>query len=321
MLGKGMLLRLAVSMVVTIITGLLILPKLKGLLIGQSIREEGPKSHYKKEGTPTIGGIIFLSGWLISALIFRELDKMTGFILMSGFAFGFLGFLDDYIKVIKKRNLGLTAKQKLMGQILISLAMTLFYIRSKGLPFSMKIPFTETGYWELGIIGIFFYLFVIVGTVNAVNLTDGLDGLSSGVMVFCLLFFAIAANRLELASISGIVVLLIGSLLGFLYFNSYPARVFMGDTGSLALGGALAAIALLMDLTLFIPIAGAIFVIETLSVIIQVFSFKVFGKRVFKMSPLHHHFEQCGWHEKSVVKLFYVMGIIFLIIAVLGFQA
>lgn len=318
MLGKGALLKIIVTMVLTIGAGFFILPKLKSMMIGQSIREEGPKSHYKKAGTPTIGGVIFLSGWLVSIIIFKAFDRETGFILLSTLLFGLVGFLDDYIKVVKKRNLGLTAKQKIAGQLLASFIIIGLYILIKGPNFPLILPFTQRKVWEIGYFGIPLYIFVIVGTVNAVNLTDGLDGLSSGVTVFCLLFFALATQLLGIENVTAPTVLLIGALIGFLYFNSYPAKVFMGDTGSLALGGAIASISMITGLTLFLPIAGAIFIIETLSVMIQVFSFKVFGKRVFRMSPLHHHFEQLGWKETKVVKMFYVWGLVLLVIAYLG---
>lgn len=290
------------AFVLTAALGKTVLPKLIKLKIGQSIREEGPQSHLKKSGTPTMGGIMFLISTGILSIVLMVMGKLTldvVAVLVGLYAFGLIGFLDDYIKIVKKRNLGLTAKQKLALQFLFSILLSLYIYLSKGS--GIIIPFTNGYEFELGILFIPFMFIVIVGTVNAVNLTDGLDGLSSGVTLIVMAFYGIIAYLMHRMDMGYIAFILAGGCGGFLVYNRYPAKVFMGDTGSLALGGAVAMIASVYKLELIILIAGSFYFIEILSVIIQVISFKTRGKRVFKMAPIHHHFELCGWSEKKIV--------------------
>ncbi|WP_071027227.1 phospho-N-acetylmuramoyl-pentapeptide-transferase [Peptoniphilus raoultii] len=304
------------ALVISLIAGKFFIPLLRRIKAGQSIREDGPKSHMIKTGTPTIGGLIFLTSMLITNLIFNKINLTLVLLIFATFAFGLVGFIDDYIKVVKKRNLGLTAIQKLSLQILVSLVLIFFQYYSSSLENHVYVPIIKK-FISFGVFYIPFILFVIVGTVNSVNITDGLDGLSSGVTIICLGFFAICAYKFNNMEIFKFSIILIGALLGFLYFNKYPAKVFMGDTGSLALGGAVSAIAVLLNIPLILPVAGGIYFIETLSVIIQVISFKTRGKRVFLMSPLHHHFEQKGWKEQKVVWTFYLAEGIFCLISYL----
>ncbi|NLY10011.1 MAG: phospho-N-acetylmuramoyl-pentapeptide-transferase [Tissierellia bacterium] len=319
MLSWGNIVYFLVALIVSIMMGYIIVPRLRQMMVGQSIREEGPKSHYSKAGTPTIGGLIFISSILICMAVFRMFSPAAIISSLSLLLFGGLGFIDDYIKVVKKRNLGLTARQKLAGQLLVSIIIVIVYVLFKGTNFPLIIPFTGRKVINMGpVIGTIFTVFVLVGATNSVNLTDGLDGLAAGVMNFYILSFFAVANSLS-SEFSGWLLMAAASLLGFLHFNSHPAKVFMGDTGSLGLGGMAAGIALAMDMTLFIPIAGLVFVIETLSVMIQVAVFKKTGKRVFLMSPLHHHYEQKGWKETAVVKLFYSVAIACAIISFLAY--
>ncbi|MBM7578411.1 phospho-N-acetylmuramoyl-pentapeptide-transferase [Jeotgalibacillus terrae] len=287
------------------------IPYLRRLKFGQSIREEGPESHQKKSGTPTMGGLIILSALTVATVavsaIFSVLSVTTFLLLMVTITFGILGFLDDFIKVAKKRNLGLTSKQKLLGQIVIAI---IFYIVFSANDFSsiIAIPFTSIEL-NLGILYVAFVIFWLVGFSNAVNLTDGLDGLVSGTAVIAFGAFALIAWQQEQLALAIFCMAAVGALLGFLLFNAHPAKVFMGDTGSLALGGAIGTVSLLAKQEILLLLIGIVFVLETLSVMIQVTSFKTTGKRVFKMSPLHHHFELTGWSEWKVVTVFWTVGL------------
>ncbi|ETI67982.1 phospho-N-acetylmuramoyl-pentapeptide-transferase [Neobacillus vireti] len=306
------------SFLISVLLSPIFIPFLRRLKFGQSIREEGPKSHQKKSGTPTMGGVMILFSIIITTLVmigkYSDQTKVNVFLLLFvTFGFGLLGFLDDFIKVVLKRNLGLTSKQKFLGQIIISV---IFYLILKhtGQSTEIKIPFSDFSF-DLGWSYVLFIIFWLVGFSNAVNLTDGLDGLVSGTAAIAFGAFAVLAwnkGDLEIAIFS---VAVVGAVLGFLVFNAHPAKVFMGDTGSLALGGAIAGIAILTKLELLLIIIGGVFVIETLSVILQVASFKTTGKRIFRMSPLHHHYELVGWSEWRVVVTFWSVG---LILAVLG---
>ena len=310
------LVNIGLGLILSLILGKILIPVLKRLHAGQSIREDGPKSHMVKSGTPTIGGLIFLFSAIITTLVTGNFKVSVLMILFSTLAFGAVGFIDDYIKVVMKRNLGLRAYQKLFLQILTAVILIIYQYNSKHMGTDLYIPFLKD-YRSIGVFYIPFIIFVIVGTVNSVNLTDGLDGLSSSVTIICLLFFNVVAVKFQRYEIAAFSLALAGALIGFLFFNKYPAKVFMGDTGSLALGGAISAIALLLNVPLILPIAGGIYFIETLSVIIQVVSFKTRGKRVFLMSPLHHHFEQKGWHEKKIVAVFSLVELILCIISYL----
>ncbi|OLS03880.1 phospho-N-acetylmuramoyl-pentapeptide-transferase [Tissierella creatinophila] len=302
---KQIIISIIMSFIITLILGPLVIPMLKRLNIGQSIRAEGPQSHLSKSGTPTMGGLIIFIALLISVLTSGVLNKDMYVLLLSTFGFGLIGFIDDYIIVAKKRNLGLKPYQKIIGQVVLAVMLALYQSNTSVLGTKVIIPFLKNQYLDLGILYVPFIAFVVIGTVNSVNLTDGLDGLASGVTLIVLSFFGIVSMKLGMDSISIFSAALAGACLGFLMHNAYPAKVFMGDTGSMGLGGAVAAIAILLNLPLIIPIVGGIYFAEALSVIIQVLSFKLTGKRVFLMSPLHHHFEHKGWKETKVVIVFW----------------
>ncbi len=294
-----------------------LIPILHKMKYGQTERDDGPQSHLKKTGTPTMGGIAILIAFAVSAFIFgRTADSVAVVLITLGF--GIVGFIDDYIKVVKKRSLGLRAYQKILIQLIFT-ALFAFYV-SKNVPEFTKIyvPFGNGYMIDLGIIYIPFLFVVMLGTVNGVNLTDGLDGLAGGVTMIVAAFFTIiciAAGKGISPCVSAAVV---GALLAFLVFNAYPAKVFMGDTGSLALGGYVAATALILRMPLFIILVGLIYLCESLSVIIQVGYFKKTGKRVFKMAPIHHHFELCGWSETKIVTVFYIITALMCMAAYLG---
>ena len=305
---------IGISFFITLILGPIIIPLLKRLKIGQSVREEGPQSHLKKSGTPTMGGIIIFVALIITVMTSGMLNKDMYILIMATFGFGLIGFIDDYLIVVRKNNDGLSAKHKLIGQIIVASLLAIYQTYNSEFGTQLIIPFINNKYLDLGLFYIPFIIFVVVGTVNSVNLTDGLDGLASGVTLIVLSFFGLVASRSGMDSISIFSTALAGACMGFLMHNAHPAKVFMGDTGSMALGGAVAAIAVLLNLPLMIPIAGGIYLIEALSVIIQVASFKMTGKRVFLMSPLHHHYEQKGWKETKVVAVFWFATVILCLI-------
>ncbi|GIN74375.1 phospho-N-acetylmuramoyl-pentapeptide-transferase [Bacillus sp. J14TS2] len=317
MMERVILFSLLISFLITVLLSPIFIPFLRRLKFGQSIREEGPKSHQKKSGTPTMGGILIVLSTLITTLImlwkFSQPSWEIYLLLFVTLGYGLLGFLDDFIKIAFKRNLGLTSLQKLIGQIVIAI---IFYIvlRTNEISTAITIPMTDFSI-DLGWFYAVFIVFWLVGFSNAVNLTDGLDGLLSGTAAIAFGAFAIVAWSQSQFDVSIFSVTIVGAVLGFLVFNAHPAKVFMGDTGSLALGGAIAAISILLKAEIILLVIGAIFVIETLSVILQVASFKTTGKRIFKMSPLHHHYELSGWSEWRVVVTFWVVG---LLCAVLG---
>ena len=287
--------------------GYLLLPVLRALKAGQSIREVGPTWHNSKAGTPMMGGLMFIFGTFL-CLIFNvwTLQDFTPlYALALGLCFGAVGFVDDYFKLKHKRNLGLTAIQKALLQMAVS-AIYLYVLYMQGtLTCDIYIPFVGTTFYIHPIAYIFFAMFVMVGCVNAVNLTDGVDGLCAGVTVPVMVFFtaaAIAMGKLDLALLPGCLV---GGLVAYLFYNWHPAKVFMGDTGSLFLGGIVCGLAFALDMPLILVLVGIVYIIETLSVILQVGYFKLtHGKRLFKMSPIHHHFEMCGWKEVKIVLVF-----------------
>lgn len=298
------------AITVTVILGYFAIPLARKYKARQSIREEGPRSHRAKAGTPTMGGLFMILAAVIVILWNHLLDTPVLWLLFLTIGHGILGFLDDFIKAEKKRNLGLTAKQKLLGQLILSVLFCWGCIETLHLPLSISIPFLHT---ELSI-GSFYYIFVIlvlIGGSNAVNLTDGLDGLASGCCVVAFFAYGVYCYLHGLHNLGYFITILAGACIGFLFFNYHPAKIFMGDTGSLALGGAIAGISVITRTELLLLFLGIIFVLEALSVIIQVASFKMTGKRVFKMSPLHHHFELCGWSEVRVVWSFWLFECIF----------
>ena len=316
---QQLIITIIVSFFITLILGPIVIPILQRLKVGQSIRDDGPKSHMSKSGTPTMGGLIMVAAIIITAMTSGTINRDLLVILFSTIAFGTIGFIDDFIKVVLRRNLGLKAYQKLAGQILIAVAIAIYQSSASVTGTKILVPFFNY-YWDLGILYIPYIAFFVVATVNSVNLTDGLDGLASGVTLIVASFFSLVAMNWGYPSIALFSGALTGTCLGFLRFNAHPAKVFMGDTGSLALGGAIATIAILLNLTLLIPIVGGIYFAETLSVILQVASFKLTGKRIFKMSPLHHHYELKGWKETKVVVVFWSVTLLFCIIGLFGLR-
>lgn len=299
------LIYLAESAVLTVILGFFAIPLLKKLKARQSIREEGPKSHRIKSGTPTMGGLFMLFSAVLVVIFNKMIDPSVLWLLFLTLGHGLLGFLDDFIKAEKKRNLGLTAKQKMLGQIILAVLFCWGVVDTLHLPYSIAIPFTHTDI-SIGLLYYPFVVLVIVGASNAVNLTDGLDGLASGCCVIAFSAYAMFCYMTGFNDLGYFIIILAGSCIGFLFFNYHPAKIFMGDTGSLALGGAIAGISVMTRTELLLIFLGLIFVLEALSVIIQVASFQLTGKRVFKMSPLHHHFELSGWSEVHVVWAFWI---------------
>lgn len=309
---------LLIGFTFSIILGPIFIPILHKLKFGQNIRKDGPKSHQKKSGTPTMGGLIFFISTATAILIMgQKLMNKEMIILYSFLAFGFIGFLDDILKIIHKDNLGLKAGQKMILLVLFSLALAWYGYKYIGT--DIIWPFASKDYrMNLGILYIPFIIVYYAAVTNAVNLTDGIDGLATSVTVIVLTFFAIVGFRTQNQEVAVFALALAGALLGFLKYNAFPAKIFMGDTGSLALGGAIGTMALMLKMELFVVIVGGMYVIETLSVIIQVASFKLTGKRVFKMSPIHHHFEHLGWSEVKIVTVF---SSITAVLCIIGFIA
>ena len=307
-----------VAFFITLILGPGLISFLHKLKFGQFIREEGPESHLKKSGTPTMGGILFLVGILVGSAFYIPDYKKIIPILFVTLGFGLIGFLDDYIKVVMKRNLGLTPAQKMLGQIVITAVFAFYMVNHSGLGTDVIIPFSGGKEWHLGILYIPILFVVVLGTVNGANFTDGLDGLASSVTVMVATFFTVVAVGTQ-SGIEPITCAVVGALMGFLLFNVFPAKVFMGDTGSLALGGFVAGTAYMLQMPLFLILVGLIYLIEVASVIIQVTYFKkTGGKRFFKMAPIHHHFELCGWSEARVVAVFTIVTAIMCLIGLLA---
>ncbi len=304
----------AVGLVLCI--GPLLIPELHKLKFGQSIREEGPKSHQAKSGTPTMGGIMIILAIVVATVAAAPLTPAVLLALFITLGHFVLGFLDDYIKVVKKRNLGLKAKQKMLGQILIAIVTMIVGTRVLGIDTTIWIPIADVNV-DIGVGYYFLVLFVLVGTSNAVNLTDGLDGLASGTVAIASGAYALVCYMTGHYDLAIFSVAMMMACLAFLRFNAHPAKVFMGDTGSLALGGAVAAVGILTHTEILLAVIGFVFVCEALSVIIQVISFKTTGKRVFRMSPIHHHFELGGWKETKVVFVFWMVGLVASIVGLL----
>ncbi len=307
-----------IAAIVGLVVGPIIIPILRRLKFGQRVRDDGPQSHLHKAGTPTMGGLIILAGLTAGVLLAGEVNHTMAALLIVTLGYGLIGFLDDFIKIVLKRPLGLRAKQKILGQTLIA-ALAVWYVThvlNRGT--DVIVPFIG-GTIDLGMLYIPFAVFVIIGTSNAVNLTDGLDGLAAGITFFVSIGFIILAVLTNDSTAAIFCGALAGACLAFLKYNSFPARVFMGDTGSLALGGAIGIVAVITKLELFLPLLGGVYVIETLSVIIQVLFFKATGKRLFRMSPIHHHFELAGWPERKVVRYFWLGSVVMVLIGIVSF--
>ncbi|MGI6538175.1 MAG: phospho-N-acetylmuramoyl-pentapeptide-transferase [Caldicoprobacterales bacterium] len=325
-------LTIIIAFLTTLLMGNLLIPWLRRLKFGQVVRDDGPKTHLSKTGTPTMGGILFLVPLIVlSLLLSGENRQFLIAAVLSTAGFGLIGFVDDYIKVVKKRSLGLRAYQKIIGQLVAAVALAYYAYTNPDIGSSVIVPFIGLE-WDLGIFYIPIAVFIIVGVVNSVNLTDGLDGLCSGVtlIVSATLSLILAAasifveqqELIELAAkykeLLTFSAALTGAMLGFLRYNTHPAQVFMGDTGSLGLGGAVSAVSILLRIPLWLPIIGGIYMAEAISVILQVGSFKLRGKRVFKMAPLHHHFELLGMPETRVVSMFMIATAILCTLALIS---
>ena len=312
---------MAVAIVLTGVLGRLLLPVLRALKAGQSIREIGPTWHNNKAGTPMMGGLMFIFGaviLLVANAFFME-EYTVFFVLALALCFGFVGFLDDFTKIKFKRNLGLTSIQKALLQMAVSAVFLYAMWKSGSMSTDLYIPFVDVSFALHPIVYIFFAMFVMVGCVNAVNLTDGVDGLCASVTIPVMIFFTAAAVALKKLDLALLPAALVGGLVAYLFFNWHPAKVFMGDTGSLFLGGAVCALAFALEMPIILILVGFVYICETLSVILQVGYFKLtHGKRLFKMSPIHHHFEMCGWKEEKIVLSFAGISAVMCLLAWLG---
>lgn len=318
MAGSFIIVPILISFALSAALGPFIIPLLKRLKAGQTVRDDGPSTHLKKSGTPTMGGILIMVSVAVTSVLYvKDYPKITPVLFLT-LGFGLIGFLDDYIKVVLRRSMGLKPWQKMFLQIVVTGIFAYYLLNAADVSLTMRIPFMEGYFVDFGRLNIPLLFVVVIGTVNGTNFTDGLDGLASSVTVMVATFFTVAAVGTG-AGIAPITCAVTGALLGFLLFNVHPASVFMGDTGSLALGGFVAACAYMMQMPLYLPIVGLIYVVEVLSVIIQVVYYKISGgKRIFKMAPLHHHFELCGWKETKVVAVFSIVTAMLCLLAVLG---
>ncbi|MBQ0059273.1 MAG: phospho-N-acetylmuramoyl-pentapeptide-transferase [Lachnospiraceae bacterium] len=294
--------------------GPFLIPFLRRLKMGQTERKEGVQSHLKKAGTPTMGGIMILIGMLAGSIFFIGAFPKVGPVLFLSLAFGLIGFIDDYLKVVKKHSDGLLAWQKLILQFIVTLVFYFYMVKLSGVDMLIRLPFTGGKMLDIGFWAVPLMFFAVIGTVNGTNFTDGLDGLASSVTVVVAIFLAVASLALN-AGVHPIGAAMAGGLIGFLCYNAYPAQVFMGDTGSLALGGFVAGMAYMMNMPIYIIIIGLIYLAEVVSVMMQVSYFKAtHGKRIFKMTPIHHHFELCGWSETRIVTIFTGLTVLLCII-------
>lgn len=310
-------LALIFALAICLISGPVLIPFLHKLKFGQQIRNDGPKTHLKKAGTPTMGGIMFFFGMAVCFFFTGEISSRLLVLLLIMFGYGLIGFFDDAIKIVMKRSLGLTAREKILGQLILAAVFAYVAVAYLGRGTDLVFP-GSSFHLQLGWLYFPFAVLVVVGTANAINLTDGLDGLAAGVTIFPALVYLLIANAWGLTDVRLFCAALLGSCLGFLFYNMHPARIFMGDTGSLALGGAVGALAVLTETELLLPLLGGIYVINTLSVILQVGYFKLTrGQRLFLMAPLHHHFELLGWGEQKVVFLFWCAAAFFALFTVL----
>lgn len=306
------------SYILVMVMGPFLIPVLHKMKFGQTVRDDGPQSHLKKNGTPTMGGVMFMVAITAVTLLRAGINTNVLMALLCMLGFGLIGLMDDLVKIKMTRSLGLTAKQKILLQVILAFAVSYYQYKVVGDGSQFIVPFVQAEI-NIGIAYIPFMMIVVLGTVNAVNLTDGLDGLASGITAIVALFFTVFAFIVvQNVEISQFAAATLGACMGFMWFNVNPAKVFMGDTGSMALGGAVTAFALFTNSALLIPIVGGIYFAEALSVIIQVLYFKKTRKRVFKMAPLHHHYEQCGWPETKVVFIFWLVAALLAIIGVVA---
>ena len=307
-----------ISFVISVILAPIIIPFLRRLKASQTERTDGVQSHLAKAGTPTMGGLIFLIATTVTALLYVKDYPNIIPILFLTLGFGLIGFLDDYLKVVLKRSDGLLPWQKMAGQILVTGIFAFYLIRFTDVELTLLVPFSGGYYWDIGWVAVPLLFVAVIGTVNGVNFTDGLDGLAASVTIMVATFFSVVAVGTG-SGIEPITCAVVGAMMGFLLFNVFPARVFMGDTGSLALGGFVAGTAYMLQMPLFLLLVGLIYMVEVLSVIIQVTYFKkTGGKRIFKMAPIHHHFELCGWSETRVVAVFSIITAILCMIGLLA---
>ncbi len=307
-----------IAFVLSVVMGPVIIPVLRRLKMGQTERTDGVQSHLKKAGTPTMGGVIILLSVVVTSVFYiRDYPKIIP-ILFVTLGFGLIGFLDDYLKVVLKRSDGLFPMQKMALQIVVTAIFAFYLVKFTDVSLAMLLPFSGGKYLDIGWLSVPLLFFAVIGTVNGTNFTDGLDGLASSVTVLVATFFTVVAIGTG-SGIEPVTCAVVGALLGFLLFNVYPASVFMGDTGSLALGGFVASTAYMLQMPIFILIVGLIYLVEVLSVMIQVTYFKkTGGKRIFKMAPIHHHFELCGWSETRVVAVFSIITAILCLIALMA---
>jgi phospho-N-acetylmuramoyl-pentapeptide-transferase len=321
------------ALALSLLLGPWLIRKLREFQIGQVIRHEGPASHRAKAGTPTMGGLLILFAWLIPTLLWSNLENAFVWVAVLVTAgFGAVGFVDDFLKVRRRRNLGLSARAKFLLQVLVAAIAGALLTQLPGNVFSptLAFPFVKQLVVNLGLLYVPFVVFVLVGSSNAVNLTDGLDGLAIGAAGVAAATYAlftyvagnrVVANYLQVPYVSGVGEVtifcgaLVGAALGFLWFNAHPAEVFMGDVGSLALGGGIGVVAVMAKQEILLAVVGGLFVIEALSVILQVGSFKLRGKRIFRMAPLHHHFELSGWAEPKIIVRFWILSLLFSLVA------
>ena len=317
-MNAAIILPILISFAISAALGPVVIPLLRRLKFGQTERDHGPKSHLKKTGTPTMGGLMILAGVILTSLIYvKDYPRIVPVLFVTA-GFGIIGFLDDYIKIMLHRSEGLTPPQKMLGQFLVTGIFVFYLYNLKGGDMAMLIPFWPGHYLHLGWLAVPVAFLAIIGTVNGANFTDGLDGLASSVTLLIATFFSVVAVGTQ-SGLHPITCAVVGSLMGFLLFNVYPASVFMGDTGSLALGGFVAATAYMMDMPIFILIVALIYWVEILSVMIQVTYFKLSGgKRIFRMAPIHHHFELGGWSETRVVAVFSIVTALLCLVGILA---
>lgn len=317
-MGKMCVTAVLLSFALSAFLGPLLIPFLRRLKCGQTVRDDGPATHLGKTGTPTMGGILILASVTVTTLLFMRDYPKAAPVLFLTVGFGLIGLLDDYIKIVFRRSEGLSPLQKLFGQLVVTGFFTWFLTRYTDVGLAMKLPFCEDRYLDFGLWNVPILFFIVLGTANGTNFTDGLDGLAGSVTLIVAVFFSVVAVGTS-AGIEPVTCAAVGALLGFLLFNVYPAEVFMGDTGSLALGGFVAGCSYMLQMPLFLAIVGIVYLVEVLSVILQVGYFKLSGgRRLFKMAPLHHHFELCGLSETRITTLFAAVTALMCLLALQG---